>query len=65
MVPQRDPAAIAAAIVRLVEDSDFAGELARNASTMVERDYPMGKMIDEMLDLYGEVVRQWNEPAAL
>lgn len=65
MVPQRDPAAIAAALVRLIEDREFADKLAQNASKMIEQDYTLDKMIDEMLDLYGEVVREWNEPAAV
>jgi glycosyltransferase involved in cell wall biosynthesis len=65
MVPQRDTGAIAAALVRLVEDKEFSHKLALNASDMVKREYPLDKMIDEMLDLYGEVVREWNEPATV
>jgi len=65
MVPQRDPNSIATALVRLIEDREFSNKLAQNASKMVEQEYPLDKMIDEMLDLYGEVVREWNEPAAV
>ena len=61
MVPQKDHAAMSLAIIRLIEDKEFADKIAKEASNMVKREYPLDRMIDEVLDLYGEVVRQWNE----
>jgi glycosyltransferase involved in cell wall biosynthesis len=63
MAPQKDHTAIAMAVIRLMEDRDFAEKIASKASKMVEQEYNLEKMMDEVLDLYGEVVKKWEEPA--
>jgi glycosyltransferase involved in cell wall biosynthesis len=63
MVPQQDAAAIAMAVIRLIEDREFAGKIASNALAMVEQEYTLARMMDEVFDLYNEVVRKWKEPA--
>lgn len=63
MVPQRDATALAMAIIRLIEDREFADKVASEASNMVEREYPLDRMMDEVFDLYNEVMKKWNEPA--
>jgi glycosyltransferase involved in cell wall biosynthesis len=65
LVAQQDPEAIAMAIIRLIEDREFAEKIASNALEMVTREYPLGRMMDEVFDLYNEVVRKWKEPAAV
>jgi hypothetical protein len=50
------------ALIRLIEDREFADKVAAQASKMVEQEYSLEKMMNEMLDLYGEVVKTWNEP---
>ncbi len=62
MVPQRDHSAIAAAIIRLIEDREFAIRIASNASEMARRDYPLDKMVNEVLEFYSEIVQGWNRP---
>lgn len=65
MVPQKDSTAVAMAIIRLVEDKEFADKIAAVASNMVEREYPLDRMMDEVFDLYNEVMKKWNEPATV
>lgn len=65
MVPQKDHVALAVAIIRLIEDREFAHKIASAASKMVEREYPLDRMTDEVLDLYTEVVKKWKEHASV
>jgi glycosyltransferase involved in cell wall biosynthesis len=61
MVPQKDSSAIAMAIIRLLEDREFADKVAANASNMVKSEFPIDRMMDEVFDLYEGVVREWND----
>jgi glycosyltransferase involved in cell wall biosynthesis len=63
MAPQRDATALAMAIIRLIDDKDFADKIAAEASKMVEQEYSLDRMMDEVLDLYNEVVEKWDESA--
>lgn len=63
MVPQRDPVGLAMAIIRFIEDPRFSDKISSNASKMVEQEYPLEKMTDEVLDFYSEVVGKWDERA--
>ena len=63
MVPQKVSSALAMAIIRLIEDKEFADKITSNASNMVEQEYSLDRMMDEVFDLYNEVLKKWNEPA--
>ena len=65
MVPQKVSSALAMAIIRLIEDKEFADKITSNASNMVEQEYSLDMMMDEVFDLYNEVLKKWNEPASV
>jgi len=53
LVPNGDAAALAAAILRLLDDRDEAARLAAEAQRRVLERYPVQRMVDETLSLYG------------
>jgi glycosyltransferase involved in cell wall biosynthesis len=53
LVPPRDPAALAAAIRRLLDDRDLAHRLADEARRRVRETYSEQRMIELTLSLYG------------
>lgn len=53
LVPPRDPAALATAIVRLLEDRYEAGRLAQEARRRALDRYAVGQMVDATIALYG------------
>jgi len=61
MVPQKDSSAIAMAIIRLIEDGEFADKITAGASKMVEQSFSLDLMMDEVLDFYNRVVQKWKE----
>jgi glycosyltransferase involved in cell wall biosynthesis len=53
LVPQRDPAALAAAVCRLLDDSALAERLAAEARRRVHERYSVERMVDATRALYG------------
>jgi glycosyltransferase involved in cell wall biosynthesis len=53
LVPARDPAALAAAIRRLLEDREAARAMAAEARRRVRARFSVERMVDETLRLYG------------
>lgn len=47
LVPPRDAAALASAILRLVQDADLRGRLAANAAERVRREFSLERMLQE------------------
>ena len=54
VVPERDPAALAAAIRRILEDPELGANLARTARRLVEREFDLGANVAELRDLFAE-----------
>jgi glycosyltransferase involved in cell wall biosynthesis len=52
MVPIRDPKAIAAAIMKLLENDDLRVEMGRNARRTVEEDYSWDVVANKALKYY-------------
>jgi glycosyltransferase involved in cell wall biosynthesis len=52
VVPARDPAALAAGIVRLMDDRHLRERLARNAATEAWRRFALSRLVDETQSLY-------------
>ncbi len=61
LVPPRDPAAMAAALVRLARDPGLRQRLASAASSRVRRDFAMGQGIDRLARQFG--LARAGEPA--
>ena len=55
LVPAPDPALIAAAVVRLLEDSALAARLGAAARGTIERRFSAGRMVEDTLALYDRV----------
>jgi glycosyltransferase involved in cell wall biosynthesis len=55
LVPPRDPAAIAEAVLRVLEDPEAAGEMARRGRERVEREFTVDRMVDGTLAVYREL----------
>ena len=58
LVDSADPAALAAAILRLFSDAGLRGALCDNARRLVLRDYTRERMVARIEALYRELVRQ-------
>jgi len=56
MVNRSDPDALAAAITRLIENSDFAGELGARARRFVEAEFSIAACVDKTLACFREVL---------
>ena len=54
-VPERDPAAIADAVERLIADPALAGEVAERASALVRAEFDMARNIDHLLERFQAV----------
>jgi len=52
MVPPQDPEALASAIVRLLSDSNFAGQLGRNAAQDCRERFSQQRMVEQTLAIY-------------
>jgi glycosyltransferase involved in cell wall biosynthesis len=57
LVPPADPAALAAAMIRLIDDPEFARKLARAGRQLVLDEFTMDKTIDRIDLLYRELAR--------
>jgi glycosyltransferase involved in cell wall biosynthesis len=55
LVPARDPAGLAAALVRLFEDDRLAARLAAAASARLRERFTVTQMVGKTLDVYSEV----------
>jgi glycosyltransferase involved in cell wall biosynthesis len=55
LVPPRDPDALAAALGRLLADSDLRRRMGEAGRRRVEREFPMRRMVDETAALYREL----------
>jgi glycosyltransferase involved in cell wall biosynthesis len=52
LVEPEQPAAMALALRRIIEDTDLAQRLGREARASVVRDYQLGTVIEQNLELY-------------
>jgi glycosyltransferase involved in cell wall biosynthesis len=57
LVPPRNPAALAAAIVRLLQDHQLADVIGRAGHDLVHRRFCIEQMVDGIADLYDEAAR--------
>ncbi|GBE57312.1 alpha-D-kanosaminyltransferase [bacterium BMS3Abin01] len=55
LVPPRDPEALAAAIVDLLRDDSRRAEMGAAARRLWEREFTVGRMVDSIEALYGEL----------
>jgi glycosyltransferase involved in cell wall biosynthesis len=55
LVPPRDAEALAAAILRLLDDGALASRLAREARARVRACYSIEQMVSGTLELYGSL----------
>ena len=60
IVPERDPAALARAILRLADDAGLRRRLGQNARVRYRRQFAPQPIADQMLGLYQALVRQAN-----
>ncbi|MFA4985968.1 MAG: glycosyltransferase family 4 protein [Candidatus Brocadiia bacterium] len=56
VVPIRDVDALAAAIVRLLDDAELRLRLARKGRALVEEKFSISKFVDRLTDLYGVAI---------
>jgi len=58
LVPVRDPQALAAAILRLMDDPDYARALGRAGRARMLEQHTIQRTIDGVIDAYREVARE-------
>ncbi|MBW7998242.1 MAG: glycosyltransferase family 4 protein [Candidatus Glassbacteria bacterium] len=65
-VPEKDPAALAEAIARLMTDRELAGNLGNQGYDYVKKMFDWDRLTGQWLELYGRLTgpREENEPAA-
>jgi glycosyltransferase involved in cell wall biosynthesis len=56
LVPPRDSAALSAAILKLLLDSNLASRIANQAREFVERNFSFERMVQQVEDLYEEML---------
>lgn len=56
LVPPRDPAALADAMMALLDDPDSARAMGRAGRALVEREFSLEQVIDRTLDVYDRVL---------
>lgn len=56
VVPPKDPEALAGAISRLLGDGELRGQLGRAARTRVEKEFTVGKMVEQVLEVYERAI---------
>jgi glycosyltransferase involved in cell wall biosynthesis len=57
LVPVEDPAALAAAISRIWQQPDLAGQLAEAARAKVAREFQLAEMVEAHLELFNQLAR--------
>ena len=55
LVPPADPIALATAMTALLKERKLAVEFSKNARRRVETLYPLGRMVDQTMEVYQEV----------
>jgi glycosyltransferase involved in cell wall biosynthesis len=55
LVPQRDPAALASAILELLDDPAYAQRVARGGRELIERSFTLDAVTDRHVDLYSRL----------
>ncbi len=63
LVPPEDPAALAAAIVRLLDDRSLASHLAENARRTVEQRFSWAKVAEQTRHFYDNVLTTYQRTA--
>ena len=58
LVPQKDPAALAEAMVRLARDEPLRQRLAKNGRALVEREYDIRKNAGRVAELFEQVIEE-------
>jgi glycosyltransferase involved in cell wall biosynthesis len=58
IVPPGDPAALAAAMTKLIEDEHYAKELGSAAERRVRAEFHVDRVIDAHLELYASILRR-------
>ncbi|HLK91671.1 MAG TPA: glycosyltransferase [Polyangia bacterium] len=56
LVPPRDAPALAAALARLLDDTELARRMAREARAKIERDFDAGREARKLLELFSHVI---------
>jgi glycosyltransferase involved in cell wall biosynthesis len=60
LAPPGDPAALAAATLRLLNDDDRRAQMGRHAAAVARRRYDLGRFIDDVWRWYGEALADWR-----
>jgi len=58
LIPPADAGALAGALLRLHRDRESATEMGRRGRERVARDFTLGRMVDDTLDLYARLLEQ-------
>ena len=58
LIPPADPAALAAAILTLLEDQPLAKRLASDGLARVEQEFSAIKMVQQVIDVYDELLEK-------
>jgi glycosyltransferase involved in cell wall biosynthesis len=61
LVPPRDPAALAEAVLRLIDDPELRRRLARSARDLVLREFRVSLVVERTLDVYTELLRHHRD----
>ena len=61
LVPPAQPAAMAHALQRLIEDADFAQQMGEAARATVKRDYQLSTIVNQCLALYKQLIKQQQQ----
>jgi hypothetical protein len=63
-VPHHDPAAVAVALERLVDDARLRRKLGENLRHVVEREFDTGRLVPRWVALFDEVIAESRSNAA-
>jgi glycosyltransferase involved in cell wall biosynthesis len=58
LVPPCDPEAIASAIIKIIENPDYASELGKTGTERIDKYYSWNDTVEKTLSLYDEVLCQ-------
>ena len=58
VVPIGDPEALGTAIVEVLSDPEKAEAMAQRGRKLAERIYEPDRLVDQIVDVYGEVLRR-------
>jgi len=57
LVPARDPAALAKAMIESISEKDQSAQMAENAEKVLHEQYTADRMVNRVLDVYREIVK--------